>query len=69
MVKLMILGSRNLLFHKSVGLDAEGSEKVEYSTNNYFDGWKVHLHEPHGFPEVMKKGIIVGSGSEVSIRY
>ena len=48
-----------------VGLEA--SENLEYVKNNYFDGWKVHIHEPYEFPEVARKGIIIGTGQEVSI--
>ena len=50
-----------------VGLDPEGTENTEFVTNNFFNGWKVHIHEPHEFPEVARKGIIVGIGKEVSI--
>ena len=48
-------------------MDAEGTENTDFVTNNYFNGWKVHIHEPHEFPEVARKGIIIGIGQEVSI--
>ena len=37
--KLYIIKYQKKDFFYLVGLDVDGSEKVEYSTNNYFDGW------------------------------
>ena len=50
-----------------VGLDPEGTEHTDFVTNNFYNGWKVHIHEAHEFPEVARKGIIIGIGQEVSI--
>ena len=51
-----------------MGLDEEGNNNVEFATNNYFEGWKILIHESYQFPEVARKGILVGASSEVSIR-
>ena len=57
----------NLLFFL-VGLGADDAN-LNFITSNYFDGWKVYIHEPHEFPEVARKGILIGTGNEVSIRW
>ena len=51
----------------SAGLEFEGRLKVAGSTDNFFQGWKIHIHDPHEFPEVSRKGIHVGIGKEVEI--
>ena len=50
-----------------MGLDEEGSDRTDFVTNNYYHGWKLHIHDPYEFPEVARKGIIMDIGSEVSI--
>ena len=49
------------------GLEFEGRLKVAGSSDNFFQGWKIHIHDPHEFPEVSRKGIHVGIGKEVEI--
>ena len=49
------------------GLEFEGRLKVAGSMDNFFQGWKIHIHDPHEFPEVSRKGIHVGIGKEVEI--
>ena len=42
---------------------------MRYAESETFQGWKVLIHEPGEFPEVKKKGMYVGLGKEVSIRW
>ena len=43
-------------------------QRIRGVQSNFYKGWKVFVHDPSEFPEVSKKGIIVGMGKEVSIR-
>ena len=67
--KLHLTVSLILIINYLVGLDEFGSSKVDFATSNYFEGWKIHIHDPYQFPEVARKGIVIGTGSEVHIRY
>ena len=42
---------------------------MRYAESETFQGWKVLIHDPGEFPEVKKKGMYVGLGKEVSIRW
>ena len=50
------------------GLGWEDSERIKSAQSNFYEGWKVHIHDPSEFPEVNKKGVLVGIGQEVSVR-
>lgn len=52
----------------AAGSDWEDSLRISGADSNFYQGWKVHIHDPSEFPEVSKKGIHVGTGQEVSVR-
>ena len=51
------------------GVSYEDQQRLRQASGDSFQGWKIHVHDPGEFPEVRKKGIFVGLGKEVSVRY
>ena len=51
------------------GVRYEDQQRLRQASGDSFQGWKIHVHDPGEFPEVRKKGIFVGLGKEVSVRY
>ena len=49
------------------GASWEDQQRIRPTETSFYKGWKVHVHDPAEFPEVKKKGILVGVGQEVSI--
>ena len=49
------------------GVNWEDQLRIRPTETSFYKGWKVHVHDPSEFPEVKKKGILVGVGPEVSI--
>ena len=53
----------------TAGINWEDQLRLRQPESSAFQGWKVHIHDPGEFPEVAKKGMFVGLGKEVSIRW
>ena len=51
------------------GLGFDDGERVSSAESNFYEGWKVQIHDSSEFPEVSKKGFLVEIGQEVSVRY
>ena len=51
-----------------VAVGWEESQNVSGADSNFYEGWKVHIHDPSEFPEVSRKGFLVGTGQEVAVR-
>ena len=49
------------------GVTWEDQQRIRPTETSFYKGWKVHVHDPSEFPEVKKKGILVGVGQEVSV--
>ena len=42
------------------GADWADQQRIRPTETSFYKGWKVHVHDPSEFPEVKKKGILVG---------